>query len=219
MQEELELIFETAQEQMDKAMEHLEKELIKIRAGRANPSMLEGVKLDYYGNLTPLNQVSNINTPDARTLSVQPWEKAMMPEIEKAIIVANLGLNPMNNGEMIIINIPPLTEERRKELVKRARSEAEDAKVGIRNGRKEMMDEIKQLGKDGLSEDSVKDAEGEAQTITDRYVQKVEGILSKRKRRSWPSKPATRRDHLSSTPRQRAPHAERWHRPGHWCPK
>ena len=104
----------------------------------------------------------------------------MMPEIEKAIIVANLGLNPMNNGEMIIINIPPLTEERRKELVKRARSEAEDAKVGIRNGRKEMMDEIKQLGKDGLSEDSVKDAEGEAQTITDRYVQKVEGILSKK---------------------------------------
>ncbi|NBR82625.1 MAG: ribosome recycling factor, partial [Flavobacteriia bacterium] len=132
MQEEVELIFETAQEQMDKAMEHLEKELIKIRAGRANPSMLEGVKLDYYGNLTPLNQVSNINTPDARTLSVQPWEKAMMPEIEKAIIAANLGLNPMNNGEMIIINIPPLTEERRKELVKRARSEAEDAKVGIR---------------------------------------------------------------------------------------
>ena len=180
MQEELELIFETAQEQMDKAMEHLEKELIKIRAGRANPSMLEGVKLDYYGNLTPLNQVSNINTPDARTLSVQPWEKAMMPEIEKAIIVANLGLNPMNNGEMIIINIPPLTEERRKELVKRARSEAEDAKVGIRNGRKEMMDEIKQLGKDGLSEDSVKDAEGEAQTITDRYVQKVERILTKK---------------------------------------
>jgi ribosome recycling factor len=180
MEEELELIFDTSKEHMDKAIEHLEKALVKIRAGRANPSMLEGVRVDYYGNMTPLNQVSNINTPDARTLSVQPWEKNLMQDIEKAIIAANLGLNPMNNGEMIIINIPPLTEERRKDLVKRARSEAEDAKVGVRNARKEMMDEIKKLGKDGLSEDLVKDAEGEAQTITDNYTKNVDNILEKK---------------------------------------
>lgn len=180
MDEELELIFDTSKEQMVKAIDHLEKALVKIRAGRANPSMLEGVRVEYYGNMTPLSQVSNINTPDARTLSVQPWEKTLMPDIERAIIAANLGLNPMNNGEMIIINIPPLTEERRKDLVKRARAEAEDAKVGIRNARKEMMDEIKKLGKDGLSEDLVKDAEGEAQTLTDQYVKNIDGILEKK---------------------------------------
>ena len=180
MEDELELVYDSAKEQMDKALDHLEKALIKIRAGRANPSMLEGVRVDYYGSQSPLSQVSNISTPDARTLTVQPWEKSMMPEIEKAIIAANLGLNPMNNGEMVIINIPPLTEERRKDLVKRAKSEAEDARVGVRNARKEAMDEIKKLGKDGLSEDVVKDAEAEIQQITDKYVARVEKILEKK---------------------------------------
>lgn len=174
------MIYDTAKEQMEKAIDHLEKALVKIRAGRANPSMLEGVKVEYYGTQSPLSQVSNISTPDARTLTVQPWEKSMLQEIEKAITVANLGLNPSNNGDMVIINIPPLTEERRRDLVKRAKAEAEDARVGIRNARKEAMEETRKLGKDGLSEDMEKDAEDEIQQITDRYVKKVESVLEKK---------------------------------------
>lgn len=177
MDEELDLIFETTREGMDKSLNHLEKELLKVRAGRANPSMLEGVRVDYYGASTPLAQVANVNTPDARTLTVQPWEKKMIPEIEKAILNANLGLNPMNNGDIIIINIPPLTEDRRKDLVKKARAEAEEARVGIRNSRKEANEEIKRLGKDGLSEDLAKDAEARVQKITDNYIKKVDDIL------------------------------------------
>jgi ribosome recycling factor len=165
---------------MNKAIEHLEKALVKIRAGRANPSMLEGVRVDYYGAKTPISQVSSVSTPDARTLTVQPWEKSMIQEIEKAITAANLGLNPMNNGEMVIINIPALTEERRKDLVKRAKGEAEDARIGVRNARKEAMEEAKKLGKDGMSEDLVKDAEAEIQLITNNYVAKIESILEKK---------------------------------------
>jgi ribosome recycling factor len=180
MEEDLELIFDSAREDMDKAVRHLEKELVKIRAGRANPSMLEGVRVDYYGASTPLAQLSNINTPDARTLTVQAWEKKLIPDIEKAILAANLGLNPMNNGEMIIISIPPLTEERRKDLVKRSKAEAEDARVGVRNARKEAMEELKKMGKDGLPEDMEKDAEARVQKLTDQYIKSIEDILVKK---------------------------------------
>jgi ribosome recycling factor len=180
MNEELDLIYDTTRESMDKSIVHLEKELLKIRAGRANPSMLSSIKVDYYGTDTPLSQVANINTPDARTLTVQPWEKQMIPEIEKAIINGNLGFNPQNNGESVIINIPPLTEERRKDLVKQARAEAEHAKVGIRNARKEANDEIKNLQNDGLSEDLAKDAEAEVQGITNAYNTKVDNHLERK---------------------------------------
>lgn len=178
MNEELEFIFDSTKEAMNKSVAHLEKELVKVRAGRANPSMLEGVRVDYYGASTPLSQVANINTPDARTLTVQPWEKKMISEIEKAILVANLGFNPSNNGDYVIINIPPLTEDRRKDLVKKARAEAEEARVGIRNSRKEANEEIKKLGKEGLSEDVTKDAEAEVQKLTDSYIKKVDDVLA-----------------------------------------
>ncbi len=177
MEEELEFIYDSAKEQMNQAIEHFEKALTKIRAGRANPVMLRGVMVDYYGSMTPLSQVSNINAPDARTLNVQPWEKAMIQPIETAIINANLGLNPSNNGEMVIINIPPLTEERRISLVKQARAEAENCRVSIRNARKDANDEIKKLGKDGLPEDTVKGAEEEIQEITDSFISKTDKLL------------------------------------------
>ena len=143
--EELEFIIEACEESMTNAVKHLERELLNIRAGKANPTMLSSVKLDYYGSSTQLSQVANINTPDAQTLSVQPWEKDKLQDIEKAIQIANLGFNPMNNGESIIISIPPLTEERRIELVKIAKSEIEDAKISIRNSRKDANNEIKKL--------------------------------------------------------------------------
>ncbi len=167
-----------AREQMDKSISHLEKNLLKIRAGRANPSMLDSVRVDYYGSQTPLNQVANVSTPDARTISVQPWEKAMIPEIEKAILNSDLGLNPQNNGELVIINIPALTEERRKDLVKAARAEGEDARIGIRSARKEANDEIKEL--DGISEDLIKDAEERVQNTTNKYTKKIDEILDKK---------------------------------------
>lgn len=176
--EELEMILEMASDSMKKSIDHLEKNLLKIRAGRANPGMLEGVKVEYYGSMTPLSQMSNINTPDGRTLSVQPWEKDQIPEIEKAIMNANLGLNPQNNGEMVIINIPPLTEERRKDLVKRARAEAEEARISIRNARREANEELKKV--DDLNEDQLKDAEEEVQELTDKYVKKVDQVLERK---------------------------------------
>ncbi len=178
MEEEIKFVFDTAKEGMNKAISHLEHALLKIRAGRANPAMLESVRVDYYGSSTPLAQVGNIATPDARTLTVTPWEKTLMTEIEKAILNAGLGLNPSNNGEMVIINIPPLTEDRRKDLVKAARAEGEDAKVSIRNVRKDGNDEIKKLGNDGLSEDNVKDLEAEMQDLTNSYSKKVDDILA-----------------------------------------
>lgn len=180
MEEEIKFIFDTAKEGMENAIKHLEHALIKIRAGRANASMLESVRVDYYGSSTPLAQVGNIGTPDARTLTVQPWEKPLMAEIEKAILNAGLGLNPSNNGEMVIINIPPLTEDRRKDLVKAARAEGEEAKVSIRNVRKEANDEIKKLGTYGLSEDMVKDLEADIQEQTNAFSKKVDDILTKK---------------------------------------
>lgn len=174
--EDIDLILDEAKDSMSKSIAHLEKELIKIRAGRANPSMLEGVKVEYYGAMSPLSQVSNISTPDARTLQVQPWEKNLIPEIEKSIINSNLGFNPQNNGEVVIINIPPLTEDRRKELVKRAKAEGEEAKIGIRNARKDANDMLK--GIDGVSEDLIKDAEERVQAITNKWVDKVDEVVS-----------------------------------------
>jgi ribosome recycling factor len=176
--EDINLILEMAEDHMSKAIKHLDKELLKVRAGRANPAMLEGVRVDYYGTPTPLSQVANVNTPDARTVTVQPWEKKMIPEIEKAIIGANLGFNPSNNGDYVIINIPPLTEERRRDLVKQAKGEAEDARVGIRSARQEANHELKRL-KD-ISEDIVKDAEADVQKLTDKYIARVEEILTKK---------------------------------------
>lgn len=171
------MVMDMAKESMSAAIEHLTKGLGKIRAGRASARMLDGVYVDYYGSQTPLNQVSNINTPDARTISIQPWEKAMLEPIEKAIMVANLGLNPQNNGELIMINIPPLTEERRKSLVKQTKAEGEHAKVSIRNARKEANDEIKSLKEDTISDDLAKDAEDRVQKLTDQYSQRVDDLL------------------------------------------
>lgn len=174
MEEELEFIIDSAKEGMDKAIAHLKKQLLNIRAGKANPSMLGGVMVEYYGAMTPLNQVANVNTPDARTLSVQPFEKKLIPEIEKGIMQANLGFNPMNNGENVIINVPPLTEERRVQLTKQAKAEAEDAKVGVRNERKTANNELKKLD---LSEDMMKDAEKDVQKLTDEHIAKIDEIL------------------------------------------
>ena len=171
------MILEEAQDGMDKAISHLNLELGKIRAGRANPSMLDSVKVDYYGSLTPLSQIGNVSTLDSRTLTIQPWEKAMLDEITKAIINANLGLNPQNNGEVILISVPVLTEERRKELVKRAKSEGEHAKVSIRSQRKDANDMIKSLKDEGLSEDHIKDSEAEIQKITDSFTKKVDEFV------------------------------------------
>ena len=174
--EEIELILDSAKEQMDGAIKHLEISFSKIRAGKASPQMLDNVSIDYYGAITPLSQASNINTPDARTISVQPWDKSMLEVMEKAIIDANLGFNPMNNGEMIIINVPPLTEERRIQLVKQAKSESENAKVSIRNARKDANDELKKLS--GISEDVLKDSEAEVQNITNEFVAKIDAFFS-----------------------------------------
>lgn len=162
---------------MDKAIAHLEAELAKIRAGKASAQMLDGIYVDYYGNNTPLNQVANINTPDARTLAIQPWEKQMLGPIEKAIFGSNIGLTPMNDGQMIRINIPPLTEERRLNLVKQAKSEAENAKVSIRSIRRDANEAIKKLQKDGLAEDIAKDAETKIQQLTDTYIVKADKHL------------------------------------------
>ena len=169
--EDINFIMDVAKEAMEKSLEHLDKAFINIRAGKANPAMLSSVKMEYYGTQTPLSQVANINTPDAQTLSVQPWDKTQIPEIEKAIIVANLGFNPSNNGELVIINIPPLTEERRRELVKLAKAEAENAKVGVRNARKEANNELK---KTELSEDQLGNTEVDVQTLTDDYIKKID---------------------------------------------
>ena len=165
--EELNLILEMAEEAMNKALEHLDKSFINIRAGKANPVMLSTVKVDYYGTQTPLNQVANVNTPDAQTLSVQPWEKALIPEIEKAIMVANLGFNPLYYGESAIISNPPLTEERRRVFVILAKAEAEHAKVGVRSARKEANAELKKLE---LSEDELKNAEVDVQAATAKFI-------------------------------------------------
>lgn len=175
MDDELDFIIDSAKEAMESAIVHLEKQLVNIRAGKATPAMLGSVRVDYYGSQTPLNQVANVNTPDARTLTIQPFEKNLITAIEKGIMQANLGFNPMNNGDSVIINVPPLTEERRRELAKQAKAEAEDAKVGVRNDRKNANQEIKKLD---ISEDLQKSAEAEIQDLTDTYIEKIDKILA-----------------------------------------
>jgi ribosome recycling factor len=177
MSDELELILEDARDNMKKALNHLESELIKIRAGKANPQMLEGLTVDYYGSPTVLNQVANISVMDARTLTIQPWEKNMLQPIERAIINANLGVTPQNDGNIIRLFMPPLTEERRREFVKRAGGEGEQSRIAIRNIRRDAIEQIKKLQKDGLSEDESKDAEKEMQDITDKHIAMVEKHL------------------------------------------
>ena len=177
MQEEVDFVLEHSEEMMSAAIEHLDKELVHIRAGKASPTMLDGVLVEYYGSMTPLNQVSNVSTPDARTIAVQPWEKGLIAEIEKAIMNANLGLNPDNNGEIIRINIPVLTEERRKDLVKQVHQEGENAKISIRAARKDANTSLKKLLKEGLSEDLEKDAEAEVQKMTDNYGKKIDALV------------------------------------------
>lgn len=174
MNEEVTFVLDTTKESMDGAMAHLEKAFIKIRAGKASPMMLSTVKVEYYGSPTPLSQVANINTPDARTISVQPWEKSILHDIETAIMNANIGFNPMNNGEMVIINVPPLTEERRRDLVKQAKAEAEDAKVSIRTARQEANKELKKLE---ISEDVLANSEVDVQELTDNYIKKVDAFF------------------------------------------
>ena len=178
MNEDLEIILDLAKDSMSNAISHLEKKLLNIRAGKANPNMLTNVFVDYYGTSTPISQTANINTPDGRTLIIQPWDKSMLPEIEKGIEVANLGFNPMNNGENIIINVPVLTEERRRELVKQAKSEIEEAKIAIRNARKEANNEIKKS--DEFSEDLKKNSELDIQEITDGSIKKVDIIFNEK---------------------------------------
>jgi len=177
MTEELSMIYDEFKEANQKSLNHLENELVKIRAGKASPAMLNSVMVEYYGSMTPLQQVANVNTMDARTIIVQPWEKPLLNDIAKGIINANLGLNPQNNGEQLIIAVPPLTEERSRALVKRAKSEAENAKIGVRNNRKDALDMIKDLKNEGLSEDMHKDAEEEVQKITNGYIKKVDELL------------------------------------------
>lgn len=178
--EEIQFVLDETTEKMDKAVTHTASELTKIRAGKAMPQMLDGLMVDYYGTPTPLNQVASVTTPDARTLAIKPWEKSMIQPIEKAVINSDLGLNPQNNGEMVLINVPPLTEDRRKDLVKQAKGETENGKVSLRNVRKEMMDELKQLQKDGISEDEVKRAEEKVQKITDEHSAKIDELLKKK---------------------------------------
>ena len=172
-------IVESAELNMMSAISHLEAELAKIRAGKANPIMLKGIYVDYYGNKTPLNQVASVSTPNAQTLSIQPWEKDMLEEIEKSIISSNLGLNPVNNGESLLINIPPLTEERRVELTKIAKSESESAKVSIRNTRKDANNKIKNLD---ISDDLKSNLEIDSQELTDKYIKKVDEMFSSKEK-------------------------------------
>jgi ribosome recycling factor len=177
MNDNLKKITDSAKDAMEKSISHLEIELAKIRAGRANPSIFDNVQVDYYGSSVPISQVANINTQDARTIVIQPWEKSMLTPLEKAIQAANLGFNPQNDGVIIRIVVPPLTEERRKDLVKKAKQECEDAKVGIRSSRKDAMEACKKLGKEGVTEDEVKDAEAKIQQLTDSYVAKCDKHL------------------------------------------
>ncbi|WP_299249567.1 ribosome recycling factor [uncultured Lacinutrix sp.] len=176
MNEDIQFIIDSTKESMENAIQHLIKQFSNIRAGKASPAMLGSVMVDYYGSQTPLAQVANVNTPDGRTITVQPWEKNMIQPIEKAIQIANLGFNPMNNGDILIISVPPLTEERRRDLAKQAKSEAEDAKVGVRNARKEANNDIKKV--EGVSEDLQKNAEADVQTLTDASSKRIEEILA-----------------------------------------
>lgn len=175
-------IIDYTKEHMDKSIEHTRVEFSRLRAGKAMPSVLDGVMVEYYGSNVPLNQIANVNTPDARTLVVQPWEKTMIPVIEKAIMQANLGLNPQNDGVIIMIAVPPLTEERRAGLVKQVKAEAEHSKIAIRNLRKDANERIKKLQKDGMSEDLAKDAEDDIQKLVDVYIKKVDELIAEKEK-------------------------------------
>lgn len=174
MDDRVKTFLQEAKESMTKAVDHVEVELLRIRAGKASPSMLDSIMVDYYGTPTPLSQVSNVNTPDARSIVVQPWEKSLIPAIEKAITDANLGLNPQNDGIVVRLNVPPLTEERRKDLVKKVKAEGEAGKVAVRNIRKDINEKIKKLQKDGVSEDEIKTGEAEVQKLTDGFILAVD---------------------------------------------
>ncbi len=176
--DEIELYLDDAKAQMNKALSHVGQELSKIRAGKANPTMLDGIFVSYYGTNTPLNQVSSLTTPDARTIFIKPWEKGMIPEIEKAILTANLGLNPQNDGQQVIINIPMLTEERRKQLVKQVGQECEHGKISVRTVRKEINEELKKIK--GVSEDDVKNAEERVQEMTNDFIAKIDALMKKK---------------------------------------
>src|SRR5690554_431724 len=175
MEEEIGFILDSTREAMSNALKHLEKQLLNIRAGKASPAMVGSVMVDYYGSPTPLGQVANINTPDGMTISIQPWERALIPEIERGIHLANLGFNPMNNGESVIINVPPLTEERRKELAKQAKAAGEEAKIGVRNDRKNANNDLKGLE---ISDDLKKIVEEDIQKMTDKHIKKIDEILA-----------------------------------------
>ncbi|MFB6318597.1 ribosome recycling factor [Saccharicrinis sp. FJH54] len=182
MNDDVELIIAEAEESMQNAVTHLDQELVHIRAGKADTRLVDSVMVEYYGVMTPLSQVSNISTPDAKTIAIQPWEKSLINDIEKAIMVANLGFNPDNNGEMIRINIPPLTEERRHNLVKQVKHAGEEAKISIRNARRDANDHLKKLVKDGLSEDIEKDSEAQVQKLTDKFSKEVDALVEKKEK-------------------------------------
>ena len=182
MPEDISQIVSSMEDHMNKAITHLETELTKIRAGKAHPQILDGIVVDYYGNPTPINQVGNISVMDARTLSIQPWEKNMLQPIERAIIAANIGINPQNDGNQIRLFLPPLTEERRKELVKKCQGEGEHSKVAIRNIRRDALEHIKKLQKNGLSEDIAKDTEANIQDITNKFISAVDKHLSSKEK-------------------------------------
>ena len=182
MNEDVQMQFEILEESLDNSLTHLQKELLKLRAGKANPHMLSGITVENYGQQTPLNQVANVGTMDAQTIIVQPWDKSMLTVIEKEIQKANLGFNPQNNGERILINVPPLTEERRREIVKFVKTEEENCKISLRGARREALDGFKQLKEDGLSEDEQKRAEDQVQEKIDEYVKKVENIITEKEK-------------------------------------
>lgn len=182
MSDALNKILSGTEDSMRKAINHLEAELIKVRAGKANPNMLDGIVVDYYGNPTPISQIGNISVLDARTLSIQPWEKNMLQPIEKAIMASNIGITPQNDGLNIRLFLPPLTEERRKELVKRANGEGEHSRVAVRSIRRDAIESIKKLQKDGLSEDAGKDAEKEVQATTDKYIGLIDKHLAQKEK-------------------------------------
>src|SRR5580765_8330806 len=182
MPEEISQIVSTADDHMKKAITHLETELVKIRAGKANPQIVDGIVVDYYGTPTPINQVGNISVADARTLTIQPWEKNMLQPIERAIIAANIGITPQNDGSLIRLFLPPLTEERRKEFVKKSHHEGENSRVSIRSIRRDAIEHIKKLQKDGLSEDVAKDAEANIQILTDKYISLIDKHLAQKEK-------------------------------------
>lgn len=182
MAEDIVSVIATASDHMKKAIDHLEAELQKIRAGKANPQMLDGIMVDYYGSPMPINQVANVSVMDARTISIQPWEKNMLQPIERSIIAANIGINPQNDGNLIRLFLPPLTEERRKELVKRCQGEGEHSRVAVRNIRRDAIEHIKKLQKNGLSEDAAKDAEAEVQQVTDKFIAAIEKHLASKEK-------------------------------------